>query len=197
MPPLSGYDEIILPAAVCSDNSSHSTVSVNASRRKPIAPASTRTVRFCEEVNVRFTICLDEYSPAEKVAAWYTSEDNEIMKSERKSTIKIMERGNPFVNDGQHYFRGLEYKTREGSRRRQFNQVDATMVVMDEQDAQQQKGIVDPEALAQIYLNCTMHCLAIARERALDDQRAALESVSVASPSRFERPQRRLSCRAA
>jgi hypothetical protein len=111
--------------------------------------------------------------------------------------VKIMERGNPFVNDGQHYFRGLEAKTREGSRRKQFNSIDASIAVLDEQSQQDQNGSSDLEAISNVYIGCSSHCLEHAVERGAVDQRAALESVSIAGPAVSRSQPRRLSCRAA
>jgi hypothetical protein len=196
MPPYFDY-ELIVTGVVYNESSSHSTVSANATPRKPLSPAANRTVTFSEEVGVRGTINNEEYTREEKIATWLTGQEFDAMKAERRSTVKVMERINLSVDDGQHSFRGLEFRTREGSRRRQFNQVDATMAVMDEQDAQLQCGINDPERLAHVYIICSSHCQDNAHERALNDQRAALESVAIAAPALCQKPQRRLSCHAA
>ena len=196
MPPYSDYG-LIVTGVVYNESSSHSTVSANATVRKPLSPAANRTVTFSEEVCVRKTINNEDYAREEKLATWSTVQEFDEMKAARRSTVNIMERRNPSVDDGQHCFRGLEFRTREGSRRRQFNQVDAAMAVMDEQEAQLQSGINDPEKLAHVYIICSSHCQDNAHERALNDQRAALESVSVAAPTLYQKPRRRLSCHAA
>lgn len=196
MPPYSHYG-LIVTGVVYNESSSHSTVSANATVRKPLSPAANRTVTFSEEVCIRRTINNEDYTREEKLATWSTVQEVDEMKAERRSTIKIMERRNPSVDGGQHCFRGLEFRTREGSRRRQFNQVDAATAIMDEQEAQLQSEINDPEKLAHVYIICSSHCQDNAHERALNDQRAALESVSVASPTLYQKPRRRLSCHAA
>jgi hypothetical protein len=196
MPPYSEY-ELIVTGVVYNESSSHSTVSANATVRKPLSPAANRTVTFSGEVCVRRTINNEDYTPEEKLGTWFSVQEFDEMKAERRSTVHIMERRNPSVDDGQHCFRGLEFRTREGSRRRQFNQVDAAMAVMDEQDAQLQSGINDAEKLAHVYIICSSHCQDNAHGRALNDQRASLESVSVAAPALYQKPQRRLSCHAA
>lgn len=196
MPPYSDYGLIVTGLAY-NESSSHSTVSANATVRKPLSPAANRTVTFSDEVCVRRTINNEDYAIEEKLAAWSTVQEFDEMKAARRSTVNIMERRNPSVDDGQHCFRGLEFRTREGSRRRQFNQVDAAMAVMDEQEAQLQSGINDPEKLAHVYIICSSHCQDNAHERALNDQRAALESVSIAAPTLSQKPRRRLSCHAA
>jgi hypothetical protein len=196
MPPYSHYG-LIVTGVVYNESSSHSTVSANATVRKPLSPAANRTVTFSEEVCIRRTINNEDYTREEKLATWSTVQEVDEMKAERRSTIKIMERRNPSVDGGQHCFRGLEFRTREGWRRRQFNQVDAATAIMDEQEAQLQSEINDPEKLAHVYIICSSHCQDNAHERALNDQRAALESVSVASPTLYQKPRRRLSCHAA
>jgi hypothetical protein len=138
-----------------------------------------------------------DFSAEEKAASWMTQEAYNVSRAERKRTVKIMERGNPFVNDGQHYFRGLEAKTREGSRRKQFNSIDASIAVLDEQSQQDQTGSSDLEAISIVYIGCSSHCLEHAVERGAVDQRAALESVSIAGPAVSRSQPRRLSCRAA
>ena len=155
-----------------------------------------RVVTFAKKVTVKTTIARRNYTHVERNETWFTAEEMSAMKSARRATVKIMERGDPFVNDGQNYYRGLEAKTREGCRRKQFNQVDAMMAVLDEQES-----CSDPERISCVYKESTFHCQVQARERGLKDEQAALESLSepciVAPPVSDTPPQRRMSCRAA
>ena len=122
------------------------------------------------------------------------------MKVERKSTIKLMEQGDDGgdlqINDGQSYYRGLETKTREGQRRKQFNVVDASMSVFEEQMQQENDGVNNQERIAQLYIESSKHCLTAAYERGMIDQKAALEAFMPAMQQQQRQP-RRLSCQAA
>ena len=197
MPPLSHlFDEATRHA--CNDvSSSHSSFTAVASSKSPISPEKSRTVSFVISVQVFDHIHRNEYSAEEKKSCRFVQENYNEMRAERNITVKLMERGQPMVNDGQQYYRGLESKTREGSRRKQFNAVDASMTVLDEQSQQAQLGVRDPEAISKLCIACTAHCVAKAQERGLTDQSAALESLSVAAPCVSQRQPRRLSCQAA
>jgi hypothetical protein len=200
MPPRSIFDAS--PHRVCNDvSSSNSTFSAVTSAKSPISPPASkpRTLSFRDQAEVKDTIHCSEYTEEEKAASWFNSDDYTRMRVERKTTVRLMERGDPLVNDGRHYYRGLEGKTREGSCRKQFNSIDASLAVLDEQNRLAQLGAsAAAEVLSKIYISCTAHCIASAHERGLVDQRAALESVSIAVPPASRRLQpRRLSCQAA
>jgi hypothetical protein len=100
------------------------------------------------------------------------------MKAERSDTLRIMERVNREVDDGIHYFRGLESKTVDGYKRRRFVIVDACIAVMDEQSDQVDCGFPDPEAISRIYRDYTTECAEAARRRGLFDEIAAIAAVS-------------------
>jgi hypothetical protein len=220
MPPLSIFESVSNRNRSCNDvSSSNSTFSVLGNAKRPLSPpivASSRAVTFAPEAKVFPTLNRSEYTAEEKSTCWLNQEDYKALKverkvtlkimersepfvndGERKVTLKIMERSEPFVNDGQHYFRGLESKTREGSRRKQFNVVDASMAVFEEQMQQECDGVCDAEAIAQVYIDSARHCISAAHERGLVDQNAALESVCVSVPALSQRQPRRLSCHAA
>jgi hypothetical protein len=179
--------------------SAHSTFAINFAKTIQISPAPKQTVAFSDQLSIETTINREGYSPEETLACYFTKEEYTISKESRRNTIKMIESG-VCVNNATHYFRGLENKSREGRRRRQFNQVDALMAVMDEQDAQFHNGMNDPEMIAKFYINCSRHCRDVAEDSGQKDQRAALESFSdekFAIPPVSHNQQRRLSCRAA
>lgn len=161
-----------------------------------------RKVDFYHSARVQFVEGVDDYSEEEKKSTWYTRQEFDDLKKDRRATVKVMEGGNPTVDDGHHYFRGVESKTRKGSQRKQWNVVEAAMVVFDEQ---QMSHIAcrDPDdasdAIANAYREAVTHSQAAAIERGLFDQRAALESTTVglSSESLTTKVPRRLSCRAA
>lgn len=133
-------------------SSSHSTFEANQPVKKvtlQIARESCperdvlgekRRVSFGPSDEFRSIEGVDEYSDEEKIAVWFTEEEIEEMRKQRRATIKLMESANKFIDDEEHYFRGLESKTREGYRRKQWNIIEAAMVVFDEQINMQQQS---------------------------------------------------------
>jgi len=83
-----------------------------------------------------------------------------------------------FENEEDHCFRGLEYRTREGARRRQTNKITAITAVLDEQDRQIYEGIWDPEALADVYRQNSAHCIDSAFLLGLRDEQDTAVSMS-------------------
>ena len=153
---------------------------------------------FDSNVHIFEHIHRNDYSGEEQRSCFLAPNDYTEMRAERKITLKLMEGGQPTVNDGKKYYRGLEAKTREGFRRKQFHMVDAAMTVLDEQSLQAQNEICDTRVISKLYISCTAHCVRAAQERGLIDQQAALEPVSVAAqPPCPRRQPRRLSYTAA
>ena len=128
------------------------------------------------------------YSEEEKRSTWFTHDEMRKMKAERSDSLRIMERVNSEVDDGIHYFRGLESKTVDGYKRRRFVIVDACIAVMDEQANQEDCGLHDPDLISRIYMDYTRQCADAARCRGLRDEIAAIAATSsTASPTFFER----------
>jgi hypothetical protein len=157
--------------------------------KRPLAISegrSFRRVNFVESVSVYLIEPASEFSEDEKAAAFFSRQDFEDMRNGRRDTVKVMEQFNELVDDAHHYYRGLEFKTREGSRRRQWNIVDAAMAVFDEQMMQLNGHYcststherVGPESIAKAYMACTASSRTAAAERGLHDQRVALESIT-------------------
>lgn len=178
----------------------------------PLAPLERnpfRRVNFVESVSVYMIEPAREFSADERAAAWFSRKDFEDMRWRRRDTVKIMEQFNELVDDVHHYYRGLEFKTQEGSRRRHWNIVDAAMAVFDEQMMQldgdwrsaSRGGRGSPESIAKAYMARTANSQTAAAERGLHDQRVALESITgvptAGSPTLGCVAPRRLSCRAA
>jgi hypothetical protein len=179
-----------------SDCSHHSTVSVVSCSGsiEPLTVLKSRTVSFESKVQMWKHVHRQDYSAEEKESCWFTREDYDEMKDEREATIGIMESGQTMIelNDEEHHYysyRGLERKIQEGARRRQLDMANAQITVFQEQSRQQsqqlkflkkkkrptgrRRGVCDPEAVSRLYIESTAHCAQSARERGLNDQRAA------------------------
>ena len=140
-----------------------------------------KVVSFQGTAQVRMIHGMDDYTEEEKAAVWFTPYERQEMKKERRDTVKIMERVNYYVDDEQHYFRGLEFKTREGFRRKQWNIMESAMVVFDEQMTYAR---IDPtEAISKAYMINSIGSRVAATERAHHDRRAIEVLLSLSSPS--------------
>lgn len=118
------------------------------------------------------TMHKDEYTEDERKATWYDVEDFRNLKMERRRTVKLMELG----TRPRDSVRGLEGKTKEGSRQRTMAILNAVSAVLDQQQDQEIQGSSDPEALAQIYSMYSRKSQEEALERARKDQKEALPS---------------------
>jgi hypothetical protein len=203
---------VVDPSSLSLDSSSlsHSTFSVEP-MNKPLSEqleekdyqwrSLKQKVSFYHSVRVQFVEGVDDYSFDEKRSTWYNKQEFESMKRDRRTTLKVMENGNPNVDDDQHYFRGVENKTRKGSQTKQWNMVEGVMAVFDEQ--QVHHNVDTHQAIADAYGAAVAHTSREAAERGLHDQRAALESwkdpvsLSCENISAQNQMPRRLSCRAA
>jgi len=100
------------------------------------------------------------------------------MKVERNNCLRILHKVCEHIDDDIHYFRGLENKTLDGYKRRRFLIADACMAVMDEQAAQMDCCLHNPDAIAHAYIACTAGCADAARQRGKYDELAAISAAS-------------------
>lgn len=78
------------------------------------------------------------------------------------------------LNDSlEHCTRGLEYRTPEGSQKRQNNKWNAVEAVLDEQNRQREESINDDETLSSVYRSVAFQCQKEALERGLADAEEA------------------------
>jgi len=165
-----------------STSSHNSTISATETRIKPPLSSTpnrkVRRVSFLPHVHVYSTIHRSHYNEEEKQRTWLSPDDMLEMKADRHQCLKKMSKINEQVDDGVHYFRGLECKTWEGNKRRRYFIADACLAVLEEQADQVDVGLQDPEAIARVYKSCSMQCVDAARQRGLFDEWAAIISVT-------------------
>lgn len=155
--------------ALMQEGSNHST----ARRRCRVTFAPVTEIQEVPHVN--------DLDPEEISEIWYCKRDYEMIKSTYMQTVRMMANGSTsqlFENEDDHCFRGLEYRTREGARRRQSNKITAITAVLDEQDRQIYEGIWDPEALADTYRRTSAHCTDAAFLLGLRDEQDTALSMS-------------------
>ena len=90
-----------------------------------------------------------------------------------------MSMGETIEETGEHCTRGLEYRTNAGSQKRQFNKWSGMNAVLDEQHRQRVDGILDDEAIADVYKAAAHKCQQEALGRGLADAEALVEKPAV------------------
>jgi hypothetical protein len=146
------------------------------SAKELISPPSERVISFSDEIDIKETIHVFDYSPAEKAAAWYTAQDLKLFRRARRESVRVWQTHLPFMIDKQrHCFRGLENKMPYGARRRHTNIMLAVLSVLTEQDKQAIDGTINPESLAEVYRQTSCHCQVEAQEKGLKDYGAVLD----------------------
>ena len=136
-----------------------------------------RKVSFLPTVLIRKTIHIDDYTDDEIASAWYNKTEMETIISDIKTTLLLTEEeGISAVNsDPQRCTRrGLESYTPEGQRLKERSRMGAKHAVFDEQEFQDETGILDPELLADLYYERTRFSEARARVMGRSDEEAVL-----------------------
>lgn len=110
------------------------------------------------------------------------------MKKEYSETLRIMATCNGIDNTNEsHCTRGLEYRTRDGARRRQMNKLNALHSVLEEQERQRILGVDDDVALAYVYIEMSSHCADAALSLGLEDMQVVRDIINEESLEQ-ERP---------
>jgi hypothetical protein len=157
----------------------HSGASYETGASKGENPAvgptrNERKVTFAATAKVRqFTKVTNDQAKD----VWFTNEDFHRMKASFAHTLQRLAVGALTADDEQgeqHCSRGLEYRTREGARRRLRNKHEGMAAVLHEQDRQSFEEKRDPEKLAQVYMDvnckCSFEALALGRRDEADIQ---------------------------
>lgn len=168
------------------ESTATTTTSSAASEESPLPttkPIIIKAVAFDNDVTIHETIHKDEYTRVEQAATWWSREEFYVIKASRKLTLKLMDQ--PAAMDFMKHqrsssqrnnnsddicFRGLESKTKAGSRRKRYNAMDGVTSVLDEQLSQDQRGIIDPEQISTVYQLRTRHCVEQALKLAKQDE---------------------------
>ena len=107
---------------------------------------------------------LKDFTYKERGRIWYSLEDLDKMRP-ALSKVNYLIR-----NCGEDCVRGLEFRTKKGSKKRLSNYVNAGLSVIDEQEFQWTEGIHDPETMATIYANQTKESAKSASVMAILDE---------------------------
>lgn len=137
---------------------------------------SRKRVRFFPQVIARETLHLNDYADDEVALVWYTHDDFDLMRRDRKETLALIHSGKYPGDDAHRCARGLERELRTGSVERRRNKRSGWLAVLEEQSIQKQCAIFDAQSIAMAYITATRHCLEGAYEMAIVD---ALEAAGL------------------
>jgi len=132
------------------------------------AKASRRSVSFHETVVIHEVMNREGYTYHEVVACWYDRSDLRQMKDNARSEARLVQSG-ILVEGDDISIRGLESKTSEGARRKRQYRMNAYAAVFFEIETQNELGIVDEDAIADVYFNYSEHCQISAQMMAIRD----------------------------
>lgn len=142
-----------------------------AQEASPKGQAQKRVVSFGKTVHYREIRNIRDFSRTEVEAIWMTLPDYQIIKAMVKTTIIMMMKGEQISEEDPDFCtRGLEFRTKVGSRVRQDNKLRARFAVLNEQDLQRDEGFFDPQYIAMACSEVSLECRKDARARALYDK---------------------------
>jgi hypothetical protein len=112
-------------------------------------------VRFAQSDTVYDGLAMDEYTPEEIGASWFSNVENEAIHQRCKKVIRQMEKQ---PNQNKYCSRGLESMTGSRMDLKQQNRLDGVNAVLDLQDAQWKQGYDDQEQIARHYQKVSLQC---------------------------------------
>eukprot|EP00980_Cylindrotheca_fusiformis_P028349 scaffold22592_cov129-Cylindrotheca_fusiformis.AAC.35 len=121
------------------------------------------------------------YDISEIEAYWGDGSEHKLRKQELRSAVQEWQQGRRMSDNLTFTTRGIMDKIGEGKQVKKANREKARQAVMDEQELQDQEGIIDDDLLAEIYTATTLnskekaHREAMAVRQEVDGFGAALE----------------------
>ena len=122
-------------------------------------PIAKATVRFSDEMAQTLSVSfnpmviiyehmpIDEFTPEEIEASWFTPAEYKQIRESIKEDVKLIQTGQ-LVESHQ---RGLENRTKQGMRRKFYFRQKAYEAVFSEIDYQHEEGILDEDTIAESY----------------------------------------------
>jgi hypothetical protein len=101
---------------------------------KPKLAQKRRNVSYFPVVLIKTHLHFQDLTEDEHDAIWYKKRDYANMKQECIPIVKLVMRGKYDGDDNERCFRGLEYRTIEGSNKRRLNKCKAIQAVLVAQD---------------------------------------------------------------
>jgi hypothetical protein len=125
------------------------------------------------------------------MSASFQRRDFTMIRASYSVTVRFMTSGRCLEESDEHCTRGLEYRTPQGSQKRQANKWNAVEAVLDEQHRQREECVNDDESISRVYKAVGDRCQMEALERGLADAEAVSEAKTgkrkSSSPRRMSR----------
>ena len=107
------------------------------------------------------------YDIAEVEAYWGNGKEHKLRKEELRTAVQEWKQGRRTSDNLTFTTRGIMDKIGAGKQVKKANREKSRMAVMDEQELQDQEGIIDDDLLAEIYTSTTISSKKKAQQEAL------------------------------
>mmetsp|Transcript_15384 Transcript_15384/g.24920 ORF Transcript_15384/g.24920 Transcript_15384/m.24920 type:complete len:274 (+) Transcript_15384:174-995(+) len=129
-----------------------------------------RKIKWAKRVRIKEVRHINDISDAERDALWMCQADYQMCKTMVKTTVLMMMRGERISEEDPDFCtRGLEFRTKAGSKIRSRYKLRARSAVLNEQDLQREEGFFDPQFIAMASMDESFDCQEEARQRAVYD----------------------------
>lgn len=121
-------------------------------------PRTVKTVSFEKTARVRRVRPRNHFTKEEQEDMWYNDNDYSEIKRRAVETVKKMlkgEKSGGFVDDNNYTSRGLECRMKKNAVERKEFKAFARSLVLEEQEDQNQKGIICSGRLRKVYLKAS------------------------------------------
>jgi hypothetical protein len=157
-----------------SDNAQNTVLVQSVIPKSQVRIPSTKRVKFAKSIMNKEVRHLNDYTKAELEMMWMTMPDYLMIRAVIKTTVLMMMRGEMVSEDDEDFCpRGLESKTKLGSRARSRAKLRARFAVLNEQDIQREESFEDPHLIAMAYIDESEESRASAQAKADQDERCA------------------------
>ena len=116
---------------------------------------STKRVSFGPFVGVQELISRTNYTYEELKKTWYDTDDIRCMREIAKTEAKLVDSGH-LVESKENSVRGLEQRTKKGSKEKKEIRMNSFAAVFLEIDFQRAESLIDDEAIADAYFKYSM-----------------------------------------
>lgn len=132
-----------------------------------------RQVTFNSIVSIRPTIHVNDIPGQVIRDVWFSRKECAHIKKSLTNTTKLISHGVYRGDDEHHCARGLEFRVRSGAIIRRENKKYGLMAVLEEQDRQEDLGIVDEELIREAYTLENRKCRIVALKMGMQDRAEA------------------------
>ena len=143
-------------------------------------------VCFAPQVTTYPPVPTADFSQEELASLWYCKAEIAAIKQDCAETVRHMVNGELRETD-EYTARGLEYRTPEGQKERQYYKLVALDAVLDEQEVQEEQEVTDENAIAVLYQVHSIPRQEAAHQRGIRDEQEVYSKDRVGStPTKME-----------